>query len=147
MAIGYVEEVDFTAWLAARGYSITGTASQLLTRSMDWVEQQSYKGSRTDSTQALSWPRQGVRVDGVLLASDTVPEIVKELQMRAAYDIDTGSDPLAVAGQTVQAEAVSGAVSVTYASGSVQSRISSQTSLILGKISNNSGMSFEVSRG
>jgi len=147
MAIGYVEEVDFTAWLAARGYSVTGTASQLLTRSLDWVEQQSYKGSRTDSTQVLSWPRQGVCVDGALLASDSVPDIVKELQMRAAYDIDAGSDPLAVADQAVQAESVAGAVSVTYASGSAQSRISSQTSLILGKISNNSGMTFTVSRG
>lgn len=145
--IGYVEEATFTAWAAARGITLAGTPSVLLTTALDWVELQSYQGQRTESTQPLSWPRTGVYIDGVLQDSATVPGLVEELQMRVAADMDAGSDPLGVSGQTVQSETVFGAVSVTYASGSYQPRTSSQTSLILAKLSAaGGGTQFRVTR-
>lgn len=145
--VGYVDDADFSTWAAARGITLTGTPSVLLTAALDWVELQSYQGQRTESAQQLSWPRTGVYLDGVLQDSATVPAQVQELQMRVAVDIDAGSDPLGVADQTVQSETVVGAVSVTYASGSYQQRTSSQVSLLLGKLSGGGGgTQFKVTR-
>lgn len=145
--VGYVDDADFAAWATARGITLTGTPSVLLTAALDWVELQSYQGTRTEDDQPLSWPRTGVYLDGVLQDSATVPAQVQELQMRVAVDIDAGSDPLGVAGQTVQSETVFGAVAVTYASGSYQPRTSSQVSLLLGKLSGGGGgTQFKVTR-
>lgn len=145
--IGYVEDADFTAWAAARGITLTGTASMLLTRALDYVELQKYKGYRTDTAQPLSWPRTGVYIDGVALAGDTVPALVKELQMRVSADMDAGTDPLAIQAQQVKAERVEGAVSVEYMDGSYAPSRSSQVSLILSKLSTGGGSQFEVARG
>lgn len=145
--IGYVEDTDFTAWAAARGITITGTASVLLTKALDFVELQKYKGYRTDSTQLLSWPRSGVYIDGITVAADTVPALVKELQMRVAVDIDAGTDPLAIHAQQVKAESMSGVGSIEYMDGSYAPSRSSQVSLILGKLSAGGGNQIEVRRG
>lgn len=146
--IGYVEETDFTAWATARGITLTGTASVLLTRSLDFVELQQYKGTRTDPAQALSWPRTGVYIDGVSVAADTVPALVSELQMRVAADMDAGADPLAVQGQQVKSKRVEGAVSIEYMDGSYKPSRSSQVSLILAKLTAaGGGNQFQVVRG
>lgn len=146
--IGYVDDADFTAWAAARGITLTGTASVLLTRSFDWVELQQYKGSKTVSTQDNQWPRSGVYIDGFLVDSAVVPDEVKQLQMRYAYDLDSGNDALTVSKQRKQSVSVDGAISVTYAGGSYQATISGQTELLLGKLTETGGgMTFRVSRG
>lgn len=132
--IGYVDDADFTAWAAARGITLIGTASVLLTRSLDFVELQQYKGTRTDSSQALSWPRTGAYIDGILQDSDTVPALVKELQMRVAADMDAGADPLAVQSQQVKSKRVEGAVSIEYMEGSYKPSRSSQVSMLLAKL-------------
>lgn len=146
--IGYVDDADFTAWAAARGITLTGTASVLLTRSLDFVELQQYKGTRTDTAQALSWPRTGVYIDGVSVAADTVPALVEELQMRVAADMDAGADPLAVQSQQVKSKRVEGAVSIEYMDGSYKPSRSSQVSLILSKLTAaGGGNQFQVVRG
>lgn len=146
--IGYVDDADFTAWATARGVTLTGTASVLLTRSLDYVELQQYKGTRTDEAQELSWPRTGVYIDGVSVDADTVPALVKELQMRVAADMDAGADPLAVQEQGVKAERVDGAVMVEYMDGSYAPSRSGQVSLLLGKLTAaGGGNQFSVVRG
>lgn len=145
--IGYVEDTDFTAWAAARGITLTGTATVLLTRALDYVELQKYKGHRTDAAQVLSWPRSGVYIDGIAVAADTIPALVKEMQMRVAADMDAGIDPLAIQEQQVKAERVEGAVSVEYMDGSYAPSRSSQVSLILGKLSTGGSNQIEVRRG
>lgn len=149
MMIGYVEDSDLTAWASARGITLTGDASVLLTKALDYVELQSYKGTKTDSTQTLSWPRTGVYIDGVLVASDAIPALVEELQMRVAVDIDSGTDPLSVRSQGVKSKSVDGAVSIEYMDGSATASVSRQVSLILAKLSGSSGSGsqFVVSRG
>ena len=144
--IGYVEEADFQAWLDERG--ITIDTDTLLVRALDWVELQQYKGTRTYDAQALSWPRTGVYIDGVKQDKDTVPELVKQLQMRVALDIGQNTDPLSVRSQDVKSKSVDGAVSVTYMDGTATAAVSRQTSLILAKLSNSGyGNQFAVSRG
>lgn len=143
--IGYVEDTDFTAWATARGITLTGTAAVLLTRALDWVELQKYTGTATTSA---AWPRSDAYIDGVLVDSATVPQLVRDLQMRVAADIDAGFDPNAVRAQTVKSERVEGAVSVEYMEGSAQSAISVQAAAILAKLANGiGGYQFEVRRG
>ena len=132
--IGYVDDTDFTAWAAARGITLTGTPAVLLTKALDFVELQQYKGSRTDTAQALSWPRTGIHIDGVSVAADTVPALVEELQMRVAADMDAGADPLAIQGQQVKSKRVEGAVAIEYMDGSYKPSRSSQVSLLLAKL-------------
>ena len=146
--IGYVEETDFAEWLSARGVTLTGTASVLLTKALDWVELQSYSGTRTDDAQALSWPRKNVYIDGVLQDSATVPALVEELQIRVAVDIDQGTNPLSVRSQGVKSKSVDGAVSVEYMDGSSVATVSRQVSMILSKLSGGvGGMNIMVNRG
>lgn len=146
--IGYVEDTELTAWATARGITLTGTASVLLTRALDFVELQQYKGARTDQAQSLSWPRSGVYIDGVSVATDTVPALVKELQMRVAVDMGAGADPLAIQSQQVKSRRVEGAVSVEYMEGSYAPSRSSQVSLLLAKLTAaGGGNQFQVVRG
>lgn len=146
--IGYVEETELTAWATARGITLTATPAVLLTRSLDFVELQQYKGTRTSDSQSLSWPRTGVYIDGVLQAVDAVPALVKELQMRVAVDMDAGADPLAIQSQQVKSKRVEGAVSIEYMDGSYKPSRSSQMSLLLAKLTAaGGGTQFQVVRG
>ena len=146
--IGYVEETELTAWATARGITLTATPAVLLTRSLDFVELQQYKGTRTSDSQSLSWPRTGVYIDGVLQAVDAVPALVKELQMRVAVDMDAGADPLAIQSQQVKSKRVEGAVSIEYMDGSYKPSRSSQVSLLLAKLTAaGGGTQFQVVRG
>lgn len=146
--IGYVDETDFTEWLSARGITLSGTSSVLLTKALDYVELQSFKGTRTDSTQTLSWPREDVYIDGVEQGKDSVPALVEELQMRVAVDIDSGVDPLSVRSQAVKSKSVDGAVSIEYMDGSSTATASRQVSAILSKLTSGGGANvIGVSRG
>lgn len=146
--VGYVDTTDFATWLSDRGYTLSGTDTQLLYQAFDYVEMQSFKGYRTDDTQDNAWPRTGVYIDGVSQDKDTVPNEVKELQMRVAYDIDNSVSPLTVRTQGVKSETVFGAVSVEYMDGSSTASVSRQTSLLLAKLTNGGGGNMiEVSRG
>lgn len=146
--IGYVDDADFADWLASRGYSVSGDAAQLLTRSFDWVELQSYNGTKTSASQGNQWPRANAYIDGVMVDSSVVPDLVKELQMRYAYDLDSGNDAMSVRDQQKSSVSVSGAVSVTYREGSSKPTLSGQTNLILGKLTQGGGgNTFRVYRG
>lgn len=146
--IGYVTELELTNYADARGITLNQSEDVLLTKSLDWVELQTYKGSKTDASQPLLWPRKGVFVDGVELDSATVPTLVKELQMRMAIDIDQGNDPSSTREQAIQQETVVGAVSVTYQSGSATATLSRQVQAIMAKLGGGLGaFQFSVSRG
>ena len=51
------------------------------------------QGSRTIDTQALSWPRMGIVVDGQSIAPDAIPKAVKDAQSEMAHLILKGFDP------------------------------------------------------
>ena len=112
--IGYVEEADFTAYAAARGITLLLSESVTLTRAMDYLEYQTYKGDKTDEAQELQFPRNG----------DTVaPQGIKNAQMEAALIYDRGEAPDGDVGQRVTREAVAGAVDVSYSDTGNQSTI------------------------
>lgn len=53
-----------------------------------------WNGQRIDPTQPLSWPRDAMVVDGILLGSTTIPEQLKEAVCYTARDLLT-ADPTA----------------------------------------------------
>ena len=73
--------------------TLTGDLSVLLYRANDWIEAQSYYGTKTDSTQTTQFPRDGIYIDGELVDSTTVPSAIKKAEMQMAIEIDKGNDP------------------------------------------------------
>lgn len=137
--IGYNTEQQLTDYATARGITLTGTASVLLTRALDWLELRPFTGSKTDPEQALEFPRNG---------SEDVPEKIKTAQLVAALIYDSGGDPMAAIGPRVTQETVFGAVSVSYSDTGNQSTLYPQLSALLRDfVGNAGGNTFEVIRG
>lgn len=135
--IGYVEEVDFEAYATARGITLSRPTSETLTLALDYIELQSYSGTKTDPVQELEFPRNG----------DTeVPTSIKKAQMVAAALYDSGEDLLAPQGPQVTSETVVGAVSVTYSDSGTRSTVYGQLNKLLKPFLSNSsgGFTFEV---
>lgn len=95
--IGYVEETDFEDYATARGILLIDDTSVLLTKALDWLELQPFKGDKTDPEQVLEFPRDG---------SNEIPDKIKTAQMVAALLYDSGEDLLGVIGAKVLREKV-----------------------------------------
>ena len=120
---GYVADLDFIAYAAARGVTVTALeAPVLLTKVMDYLDtlDARWQGERTDQAQELAWPRSGVFVNGRELDSATVPAAIERAQMMLA--IQAISMDLLPAIKTQQSGAVTGKsvgdVSLSYGNGS-----------------------------
>lgn len=103
-ANSYVSEAELTTYATDRGVTLTTSADVLIIQAMDYIEVQSYKGARVSSTQELSWPRSGVYVDGVLIASNEIPKDLKLAQMATCLSINAGFNPLAVVDRATKRE-------------------------------------------
>lgn len=139
--IGYVEETDFTAYATARGITLLLSESITLTLALDYIEAQTYKGSKTDSNQELAFPRDG---------STEIPQGIKNAQMEAALIYDKGEDPLSTIGQRVTQKTVVGAVSVSYSDSGNQSNVYRKLNAILAPFLASGGYgssNFSVSHG
>jgi hypothetical protein len=125
-ADAYVSVAGADSRLSARGLTLWATLSQgekeaSIRRATDYMEQtyrSRWAGSRASRSQALSWPRTGVEVDGFTVGSDEIPaELVSacaDLAFRAAFrelSKDTGTT------QEKQAVKV-GPIETTYVVGS-----------------------------
>lgn len=90
----YATEAELAAYAAARGITVTGTPSVLLTKALDYLAtlEDRWQGSRTSAVQPLAWPRTGVYVYGTLLANDAIPQSLIDAQIRLALDVDAGTD-------------------------------------------------------
>ena len=86
-ALAYFTARGNTVWLALT----TAQQEVALRKSTDYMEavySQRWAGTRTTSTQALSWPRYNVFVNGYVTSSSAVPKMVisacAELALRAS---------------------------------------------------------------
>lgn len=117
----YASIVDLRAFAAGRGYSIPaddGECGQMLTQAMDFLEGKAWRGQRSSATQSLSWPRSGVRFDGVDLPDDTIPQRLVDAQCRLAIESqEIELTPSVAGGGAVTMERVEGAVTVQYEPG------------------------------
>jgi len=112
-ANSYVSESELTEYTTDRGITLTGTASVLLIKAMDYLETLTYRGNRTLETQPLSWPREEVFLDSIELDKNTIPTQLKRAQMTLAVELDSGNDPLSSLDQAVKREQA-GPVEVEY---------------------------------
>lgn len=99
-AVAYGSASDADAYFTARGITAwTGTEAikeAALVRGCDYLER-AYRGKwaglRTNSTQALSWPRSGiVDVDGLAVDNDTIPTAIARANFEAALLVIGGTD-------------------------------------------------------
>jgi hypothetical protein len=87
----YVTESELAAYALARGITVAGDPSVLLTKAMDYLDtlEDSWQGARTDALQALAWPRYPVYIYGSLIADTAIPQQLKNGQMQLAIEADT----------------------------------------------------------
>lgn len=137
--IGYVEETDFTAYATARGITLLLPTAQTLTLALDYIELQSYSGSKTDPVQVLEFPRDG----------DTeVPDKIITAQMQVALIYDSGNDILEPNGVKVLEETVHGAVTVKYSDkGGNTTTYPQVTALLAPFLDTLGGNNFSITRG
>lgn len=145
--IGYTTEAALTAYAAARGVTIKGAPAALLTRALDYLESLNYAGKRTEDDQPLKWPRTGVRIDGVLLDSESVPPQILAAQHAVALSIDDGFDPLSPVKRAVKRKKAD-VVEIEYQEGAAPVDYSrSINAALAGLLSDGGGaLSFRVTR-
>ena len=90
-ANSYVSEAEFAAYCSLRNVEPTNDAALMLIKAMDYLStlEDSWQGSRVSSTQPLAWPRQGVSLYGFPVASDAIPQSLKDGQCQLAIEADT----------------------------------------------------------
>ncbi len=88
----YATEAELGAYAVARGITVTGSQSVILTLAMDYLAtlEDQWQGVRTSASQPLAWPRTGVYVYGTALADDAIPQSLKDAQIRLALEADSG---------------------------------------------------------
>ena len=147
-ATSYVSESDFAEYAGQRGLTVTSDHTVLLIKAMDYLETLEFTGSKRSETQSLQWPRDGVYIDGYYVENTTIPAILKTAQLRLAYEIDQGNDPLSAIDRKVKREKV-GPLEVEYADSSSSTEILRSVRQMLRKLlsgSNGMGTGFMVHR-
>lgn len=148
-ANSYVTEADLTTYAADRGVTLTGSADVLLIQAMDYIEAQSFIGTKYTDDQPLQWPRAGVVIDGYPINANTIPAELKKGQMATALAVDAGNDPLATIKRSVKREKVD-VVEVEYMDNAAAEQINRTINAALHKLLQaggyGSGGSFRVVR-
>ena len=97
-ANSYVSITEAKAYASARALSLPtldADIEPLLISAMDYLESKraQYQGTKTNpANQALQWPRTGVYIDCVEIASDVIPKELKDAQCRLACEQFAGVD-------------------------------------------------------
>lgn len=143
----YGTDAGLNAYAAARGKTLTQTATVLLQLATDYLETLEYKGTRATDAQELKWPRSGVVVDGVELASDSVPTLVENAAYAQALAIDAGNGAQNVINPAVKREKLD-VMEVEYQDGAQSNAIDPVTLSILRPVlkSGFGGSTFVVGR-
>ncbi len=135
----YISVVDFEAYAAVRGITISGTSEALLIQAMDYLESLQFIGLKVSSTQSLQWPRSGVVIDGYAFASDDIPNELIKGQCEVAISIDQGNGPLAVISRAKK-RVKAGAVEVEYSDSAASTNVVRTISASLYKLLSGSGV-------
>lgn len=149
----YATEAELAAYALARGITVTGTPSILLTKALDYLAtlEDRWQGSRTSASQPLAWPRTGVYVYGTALADDAIPQSLKDAQCRLALDVDAGVELMPNVEVGAKGSVVSekvDVVEVSYAEGAnnTQPVFTAVNGLLKPLMKSGGGINFEVRR-
>ena len=120
-------------YAVARGVDLSGVPDAdcevMLIKAMDYIEakRSRFQGKKTNPSQPLQWPREGVWVDNMLVGSDSIPRELEYAQLSLAMeakDIDLQPNRLPTDKGAVIREKVEGAVEVVYANNGNVSSVS-----------------------
>ena len=148
-ANSYVSLTDARAYVAARGgvlSAVDATAEAVLLKAMDYLESFDgrFKGDRVERDQALSWPREGVIIEGWEWGSDEIPRQVINAQLALVWEVNEGEDPNNPSAVTLPVirERVEGAVEVEYANPGTAMKVSKTqgSRAIINTLLKNSGL-------
>ncbi|SFU43761.1 DnaT-like ssDNA-binding protein [Xenorhabdus koppenhoeferi] len=145
----YANVDDLKQFAMQRGYSLPDDSvlPHLLFQAMDYLSTKRWKGSKANKNQPLAFPRKGIYVDGGQVPDDVIPTQLINAQCRLAVD-SLEYDLTPTIGGEVLSEAVSGAVSVTYAEGTNSGSPNLPWfNAMLREFLSGSGMTFKVFRG
>lgn len=149
----YANEAELTAYAAARGITVTGSQSVILTLAMDYLAtlEDQWQGVRTSASQPLAWPRTGVYVYGTALADDAIPQSLKDAQCRLALDSYAGIALLPTVGAGATGSIIEktvDVVTVKYAEGAnnTQPVFTAAMGLLKPLMKAGGGINFEVRR-
>jgi len=126
-ANSYVSRADAIAYASDRGVTLADSTATdaILIKAAAYLEsyRNKFKGELVTRDQPLAWPRDDVVIEGFTWASGEIPRQVVSAQLAVILEVAAGIDPFnppAAQGPVTQ-KVVSGAVSVSYAAGSVSS--------------------------
>lgn len=99
-ANSFVTRAQVLAYCDNRGYDFNnndaGLSDQAIIRAADWLKNTSriqYRGSLKSATQTMPWPREGASFyRGPDIASDVIPQCVKDAQCELAYRAFAGTN-------------------------------------------------------
>jgi hypothetical protein len=118
-AESYASAADLVIYAGKFGVAIPADApaqEALLRRSALAMDGMTWKGRKTDSDQALSWPRRGVALDCEIKPDNYLPARIQYGQMALAAEIHQDDiDPPEKRNGAVTLERVEGAVTREYA--------------------------------
>lgn len=135
-ATSYISVADFATYAANRGITlttVTGSQDELLIRAMDYLESQSFIGTKSTSTQSLQWPRLYAYIDTYLVDSGTIPAELIKAQCEIAIAMDAGYSPISTLTTSVKSEQV-GDIQVVYQDGASQAPLIRAVSMSLKKL-------------
>lgn len=114
----YASVADLKNYASARLLTLPDDAElpSLLIVAMDYLESQKWQGKRTDVHQPLSFPREGLIRDGIVISSEIIPQQVIQAQCRLAVESQE-NDLQPTLGAEVISERIEGAITVQYAEG------------------------------
>ena len=95
--IGYTTDDEYSAYAISRGYVLSGDPLVHLQLALDWLELQPFKGSKTDESQTLEWPRDG---------NAEIPDKIVQAQLEAALVYNAGGNLMASIGKMVTEKTV-----------------------------------------
>lgn len=134
----YVTEAQLDTYAADRGIIIEAAdKSILLINAMDYIETRPYAGTKTDSEQALEFPR---------YPDTVVPDDIENAQMVAALLIDSGVDLFATVERAVKREKVD-VLETEFMDNAAETPYYPQLENLLSKYYSSGAGGFEVIRG
>lgn len=91
----YVDIAYADSYFAVRNNSVwptysTGQRKAALIGGASYIELSNFIGTKNTAEQAMQWPRTGAKVDGFVIASDTIPKQLKDAQCEASLRVAAG---------------------------------------------------------
>lgn len=93
-SVAYADAYHLARGCAPWATLTTAQKEEALRRASDYFEQvygQRFNGERVNGTQALSWPRNSVYMNGYTLSSTTIPSLVINASAELAYKSAQGN--------------------------------------------------------